>query len=216
MTGVIPATSTHQISSISMKVTPVKRARFSDVLSYSPSNSPIAKTPTKPILKHSVLQSQSKGCQSPLDSTLDILSRVYTSSIDPPSLEMILKAVFAQLNTSSSNTNILVVYGAFYMTLRGIKRLSESESAEISTHGSQLLKYSKRDLISAEKESETSTTLAYKKISVIVRVVDFLVSIKEVVDCVDRDLLLWFYGKAVQFLGNPSTPKVCIFTSSLM
>lgn len=109
--------------------------------------------------------------------------------------------------TMSSNSNpIVVIYGAFYIILRST-RPTPPQKLLLMAKSEQILRFARRDLLAAEQDAQHDS-LAIKRISLIVRCVDYLLFVREIAEKLDIALVQWFYSHAITALSNPQAPKV--------
>lgn len=94
------------------------------------------------------------------------------------------------------------------MVLRSYKSLTATPV--LVTKSEQILKLARRDLIAAEADSK-SDRLASKRISLIVRCVDYLMFVREIAERLDTNLVLWFLTHALTGLSDPAAPKVSAY-----
>lgn len=141
-------------------------------------------------------------------SGMSLLTDIYASSRDPPSLETIANIVCTALE-EKIQSNALVIYGAFYMTVRAPKKIIVTP--QLLLRSQQLLKYARRDLLAAEQDR--TDPMASKRIALIVKCVDYLLFVREIAESLDISLVQWFYAHALQALGNSASPKVKSLTS---
>lgn len=201
----------------------IKRTRFSDILTSSPlpssvprrsilKNSPSRPQQQQPLLTGSpVNRHKSSQLEAPLQlDGMALLTAIYSCSVDVtnlPPFETIVNIVCSTLlsiDPSKPNTNTLTVYGAFYITLRS--RKPSSVSLLLNAKSEQILKLARRDLLYAHVDRRDK--LVYKRIALIIRCVDYILFIREIVEKQDIYLVKWFYGNAIQILSNPDSPKV--------
>lgn len=199
----------------------LKRTRFSDVLTSSPTYSPV---PRKSILKNSPHKSPTSPVKRHRESLLSgppvsqlqgmsLLSAVYSCSIDlntVPSLDAFTGIVVSALTSMADDRvehNPIVIYGSFYIKLRSCK--FPASSLQLIAKGESLLRFARRDLLKAEALAKTDS-LATKQICLIVRCVDYLMFVREIAEKLDTTLVTWFFTHALQALGDPSSPKVSL------
>ena len=136
-------------------------------------------------------------------SGLSLLTEIYASSRDPPSLETVANIVCTALE-EKIQSNALVIYGAFYMTVRIPKKIVVTP--QLLVRSDQILKFARRDLLAAEQDR--ADPMASKRVALIVKCVDYLLFVREIAESLESSLIQWFYSHALQALSNPASPKV--------
>jgi hypothetical protein len=136
-------------------------------------------------------------------SGLSLLTDIYASSRDPPSLETIANIVCTALE-EKIQSNALVIYGAFYMTVRIPKKIVVTP--QLLVRSDQILKFARRDLLAAEQDR--ADPMASKRVALIVKCVDYLLFVREIAESLESSLVQWFYSHALQALSNSASPKV--------